>query len=261
MKKLLLLIGTLLCSVIAYGRPQFFEPTRELRANLDFAQADVDGDWILARGLYKTNVDPNDPDWNFDWFEKIVLFHRASSGEWQMVQTLADEYLIFNSDEHFADPHDLVLENGVAAFSTNSGLHIFELVSGTWVSRSVVGASQQPPADLDFDGITLLASDELLSSDGWCSTAAKAFTRQANGSWAAQGELIEPMRRVLPPRAGGERLAGAGVRRRPVHLNAERPGARVRAQRRRLAAGHYLAASAHARHTRPAVRSRDRLAR
>ena len=35
-------------------------------------------------------------------------------------QTLADEYLIFNSDEHFAAPHGLVLENGIAAFSTNS---------------------------------------------------------------------------------------------------------------------------------------------
>ena len=184
MKKLVLLIGALLCCAIAYGRPQFFEPTRELRANLSFQQADVDGDWILARGLYITNIDPNDPDWTFDWYEKIVLFHRASSGEWQMVQTLADEYLIFNSDEHFADPHDLVLENGVAAFSTNSGLHIFELVSGTWVSRNVVGESEQPPFDLDFDGITLLASD------GSCSTAAKAFTRLADGSWAAQGELI-----------------------------------------------------------------------
>jgi len=184
MKKLVLLIGALLCCAIAYGRPPFIEPTRELRANLGFYQTDVEGDWILARGLYKTNIDPNDPDWNFDWWEKVVLFHRASSGEWQLVQTLSDEYLIFNSDEHSGDPHDLELENGVAAFSTNSGLHIFELASDTWVSRSVVGASAQPPTDLDFDGITLLASD------GSCSTAAKAFTRQPNGSWAAQGELI-----------------------------------------------------------------------
>jgi hypothetical protein len=184
MKKLVLLIGSLLCGAVAYARPQFIEPTRELRANLGFEQADVQGDWILARGLYTTNVDPSDPNWNFDWWEKVVLFHRAASGEWQLVQTLADEYLIFNSDEHFADPHDLVLKNGVAAFSTNSGLHIYELVSGAWVSRSVVGAAEHPPVNLDFDGITLLASD------GSCATAAKAFTRQANGSWAAQSELI-----------------------------------------------------------------------
>ena len=184
MKKLVLLITTLLCCAIAYGRPPFIEPTRELRANLGFYQADVEGDWILARGLYITNVDPNDPDWSYDWWEKVVVFHRAASGEWQLVQTLSDEYLIFNSDEHFADPHDLVLGNGVAAFSTNSGLHIFELVAGTWLSRSVVGAAEHPPVNLDFDGITLLASD------GSCATAAKAFTRQANGSWAAQGELI-----------------------------------------------------------------------
>jgi hypothetical protein len=184
MKRYVLLIGTLLCCAIAYGRPQFIEPTRELRANLGFEQADVDGDWILARGLYRTNIDPNDPDWTFDWWEKVVLFQRSAAGEWQLVQTLADEYLIFNSDEHFADPRDLVLENGVAAFSTNSGLHVFELVSGTWVSRPVVGASEQSPFELDFDGITLLASD------GSCSTAATAFTRQADGSWAAQGELV-----------------------------------------------------------------------
>jgi hypothetical protein len=184
MKKLVLLFGTLLCCASAYGRSQFIEPTRELRADVGFEQADVDGDWILARGLYTTNIDPNDPDWTFDWWEKVVVFHRAASGEWQMVQTLADEYLIFNSDEHFAEPHDLVLENGVAAFSTNSGLHIFELVAGTWVSRSVVGAAAHPPVNLDFDGITLLASD------GSCSTAATAFTRQANGSWAAQGDLL-----------------------------------------------------------------------
>ncbi len=144
----------------------------------------MDGDWILARGLHRENIDPRDPDWTFDWWEKIVLFHRSPSGEWQMVRTLADEYLIFNSDEHSAAPHDLVLENGIAAFSTNSGLHIFELVSGTWVSRSIVGAPQYPPVDLAFDGVTLLASD------GSCSTAATAYTRQSNGSWAAQGELI-----------------------------------------------------------------------
>jgi hypothetical protein len=184
MNRLALLIGTLLCCAIAHGRPPFIEPTRELRANLGFQQADVDGDWILARGLYITNIDPNDPDWSFDWWEKIVLFHRTAAGEWQLVQTLADEYLIFNSDEHFADPHDLVLENGVAAFSTNSGMRVFELASGTWVPRTLVGAPVRPPVDLDFDGITLLASD------GSCSTAATAFTRQANGSWAAQGELI-----------------------------------------------------------------------
>jgi hypothetical protein len=184
MKKLVLLIGTLLCCGLAYARPSFIQPTRELRdPGLGFTQADVDGDWILARGLYITNIDPNDPNWSFDYWEKIVVFHRTSSGEWRQVQTLADEYLIFNSDEHFPDPHDLVLKNGVAAFSTNSGLHIFELVSGTWVVRSVVGAAEHPPTDLDFDGITLLASD------GSCATAAKAFTRQANGSWAAQGEL------------------------------------------------------------------------
>jgi hypothetical protein len=183
MKKLVLLIGTLLCCGVAFGRPSFIEPTRELRADVGFEQADVDGDWILARGLYTTNVDPNDPNWSFDWWEKVVLFHRAASGEWQLVQTLADEYLIYNSDEHFADPHDLVLKNGVAAFSTNSGLHMFELVSGAWVPRSVVGAAAHPPVNLDFDGITLLASD------GSCETAATAFTRQPDGSWAAQGDL------------------------------------------------------------------------
>jgi hypothetical protein len=184
MKRLVLLLGTLLCCAIVYGRPQFIEPTRELRAALGFTQADVEGDWIVARGLYITNIDPDDPDWSYDWWEKIVVFHRAASGEWQLVQTLADEYLIFNSDEHFADPHDLVLENGVAAFSTNSGLHVFELVAGTWVRRSVVGASAQAPFNLDFDGVTLLASD------GSCSTAATAFTRRSDGSWVAQGELI-----------------------------------------------------------------------
>ena len=184
-KKLLWLIGALLCCAAASGRPQYIEPTRVLLADgLSFGQADVDGDWILARGLHQENIDPNDPFWNFDWWERIVLFHRSPSGEWQMVQTLADEYLIFNSDEHFAEPHDLVLENGIAAFSTNSGLHIFELVSGTWVSRSIVGAPQSFPFDLDFDGVTLLASD------GSCATAATAYTRQSNGSWAAQGELI-----------------------------------------------------------------------
>ena len=185
MKKLLLLIGSLLYGTVAYARPQFIEPAREVRVNgLSFTQADVQGDWILARGLYMTNIDPNDPNWSFDWWEKVVLFHRAPSGDWQLVQTLADEYLIFNSDEHFADPHDLVLENGVAAFSTNSGLHIFHLSSGVWVRRSVVGASEHPPEDLDFDGITLLASD------GSCSPAATAFTRRADGRWAAQGELV-----------------------------------------------------------------------
>ena len=56
----------------------------------------MDGDWILARGLHRENIDPRDPDWTFDWWEKIVLFHRSPSGEWQMVRTLADEYLIFN---------------------------------------------------------------------------------------------------------------------------------------------------------------------
>jgi hypothetical protein len=56
-----------------------------------------------------------------------VAFHRTTSGEWQLAQTLADEYVIFNSDEHFADPRDLELKNGVVAFSTNSGLHVFEL--------------------------------------------------------------------------------------------------------------------------------------
>ena len=183
MKKLALLLGTLLCCTIAQARVPFVEPTRELRANLGFEQVDVDGDWILARGLYITNVDPNDPDWSFDYWEKVVVFRRASSGEWQLVQTLADEYLIFNSDEHFADPHDLVLQNGIAAFSTNSGLHIFELVGGTWVRRDVIGATPGEPHDLDFDGTTLLASD------GSCSTAARAFTRQTNGSWAAQGDL------------------------------------------------------------------------
>ena len=185
MKKSVLLIGMLLCCTIGYGRPQFIEPTRELRvSDMGFQHADVDGDWILARGHYRKNINPEDPGYDFDIWEKIVVFRRASSGEWQQVQTLADEYLIFNSDEHYPDPHDLVLQNGVAAFSTNSGLHIFERVSGTWVPRSVVGAAQHPPVDLEFDGITLLASD------GSCATAATAFTRQANGSWAAQGELI-----------------------------------------------------------------------
>ena len=185
MKKLLCLIGALFCCTVASGRPQFIEPTRALRVDgLSFIQADVDGDWILARGLYITNIDPNDPDWTFDWWERFVVFHRSPAGAWQQVQTLADEYLIFNSDEHFAAPHDLVLQNGIAAFSTNSGFHIFELVSGAWVPRSVVGTPPSPPVDLDFDGITLLASD------GSCSTAATAYTRQSNGSWAAQGELI-----------------------------------------------------------------------
>src|SRR3954470_11710300 len=119
MKKLVVLIGMLLAFATAYARPQYIDPTRELRVpDLEFSQADVDGDWILARGLYRKNIDPDDPAWSFDWWEKIVIFHRASSGEWQLTQTLADEYLIFNSDEHFADPHDLALENGVAAFST-----------------------------------------------------------------------------------------------------------------------------------------------
>ena len=184
-KKSLLLIGALLCSAVALGRPQFIDPTRVLTApDLGFDNADVDGDWILARGLHMENIDPSDPNWTFDWWEKLVLFHRSSSGEWQMVQTLADEYLIFNSDEHPAPVHDLVLKNGIAAFSTNSGLHIFELVSGTWVARSVVGATQTPPVDLEFDGVTLLASD------GSCSPAATAYTRQSNGNWAAQGELV-----------------------------------------------------------------------
>jgi len=184
-KQLLWLIGALLCCAAASGRPPFIEPARVLLADsLTFDAADVDGDWILARGLHIENIDPNDPNWTFDWWERIVLFHRSPSGEWQMVQTLADEYLIFNSDEHFAAPHDLVLENGIAAFSTNSGLHIFELVSGTWVSRGIVGAPQSPPVNLEFDGVTLLASD------GSCSTAATAYTRQSNGSWAPQGELI-----------------------------------------------------------------------
>jgi hypothetical protein len=185
MKKLMLLIGSLLCGTVALARPQFIEPAREVRIdNLRFTQADVYGDWILARGLYMTNIDPNDPNWSFDWWEKVVLFHRAPSGDWQLVQTLADEYLIFNSDEHYPDPHDLVLKNGVAAFSTNTGLRIFHLSSGVWVPRTVVGASDHPPEDLDFDGTTLLASD------GSCSPAAKAFTRQADGRWVAQSELV-----------------------------------------------------------------------
>lgn len=183
MKKLVLLIGTLLCCAVAYGRPQFLEPTRELRSDVGFTQADVDGDWIVARGTYITNVDPNDPDWSYDYYEKVVVFHRSSSGEWQLTQTLADEYVIFNSDEHFANPRDLVLENGVAAFSTNSGLHIFELVGSTWVPRSVVNAPPGSPFDLAFDGTTLLAWN------GACSPAATAFTRQSGGSWAATGEL------------------------------------------------------------------------
>jgi hypothetical protein len=185
MKKLVLLIGALLCCAATYARPQFIDPTSTLRSGeLGFEQADVDGDWILARGLYRKNIDPNDPQWSFDWWEKVVLFHRATSGQWQVVQTLADEYLIFNSDEHSPDPHDLALENGVAAFSTNSGLHIFELVSGSWVSRSIVGAQQHPPIKLEFDGVTLLAAD------GSCSTAATAYTRQADGRWAASGDLV-----------------------------------------------------------------------
>ena len=185
MKKLLWLIGALLWCATASGRPQFIEPTRVLLAEgLYFNSVDVDGDWILARGLHRENIDPNDPDWTFDWWERIVVFHRSTSGAWQIVQTLADEYLIFNSDEHSAARHDLTLQNGIAAFSTNSGLHIFELVSGTWVSRSIVGAPQSPPVDLDFDGVTLLASEDS------CSTAATAYTRQLDGRWAARGELI-----------------------------------------------------------------------
>ena len=67
MKKLLWLIGALLCCATASGRPQFIEPTRVLLADgLDFNSADVDGDWILARGLHRENIDPNDPDWTFD---------------------------------------------------------------------------------------------------------------------------------------------------------------------------------------------------
>jgi hypothetical protein len=183
--KKLLLAGTLLCCAIAYGRVPFVEPTQVLRvAGLGLGSADVDGDWILAVGYHRENVDPNDPDYTFDIWERIVVFHRSASGQWQMVQTLADEYLIFNSDEHPPPAHDLVLENGVAAFSTNSGLHVFERVSGTWVPRSVIGAPQSSPVDLEFDGVTLLASD------GSCATAATAYTRQSNGSWAAQGELI-----------------------------------------------------------------------
>ena len=185
MKTSLLLIGTLLCCTVAQGRIPFVEPTRVLRADgLGFATADVDGDWILAKGYHRENVDPNDPDYSFDIWERIVVFHRSSSGEWQMVQTLADEYAMFNSDEHPVPVHDLVLENGVAAFSLNSGLHIFERVAGTWVPRSIVGAPQSSPVDLEFDGVTLLASD------GSCSTAATAYTRRSNGSWAAQGDLI-----------------------------------------------------------------------
>src|SRR5687768_1171218 len=108
MKKSLLLIGMLLFCAMAYGRPQFIEPTHELRVGgMGFQQADVDGDWILARGHYRTNVNPDDPGYDFDIWEKIVVFRRASSGQWQQVQTLADEYLIFNSDEHYPDPHDL----------------------------------------------------------------------------------------------------------------------------------------------------------
>jgi hypothetical protein len=167
-KKLLLLAGTLLCCAAASGRVPFVEPTRVLLADVGFSQADVDGDWILARGTYKRNIDPNDPDWSFDWWEKVVLFHRSASGEWQLVQTLADEYLIFNSDEHFADPHGLVLASGIAAFSTNSGLHIFELVSGAWVPRSVTPAPLTPPFELE------LASGTLLASDGSCSTVCRA---------------------------------------------------------------------------------------
>ena len=186
MKKLGLLIGMLLFCAIAYGRVPFVEPTLALRIpDAGIQQTAVEGDWILARAHYRTNVNPDDPEYDFDIWEKVVLFHRTTFGEWQLVQTLADEYLIFNSDEHYPDPHDLVLANGVAAFSTNSGLHIFERVAGSWVPRPVVGASQQEPVDLAFDGTTLLASD------GSCATAAKVFTRQANGSWAAaQGELV-----------------------------------------------------------------------
>ena len=185
MKKTLLLIGALLCCATALGRPQFIEPTRVLHADgIALDTADVDGDWVLARGLYEANIDPNDPDWSFDWWEKVVVFHRSASGEWQAVQTLADEYLMYNTDERPLPQHDLTLENGVAAFSTNSGLHVFELVAGTWVARSVVGAPASSPVELAFDGVTLLASD------GSCSTAATAFTRQTDGSWAAQGELV-----------------------------------------------------------------------
>ena len=159
-----------------------------------FNSADVDGDWILARGLHIENIDPNDPDWTFDWWERIVVFHRSTSGEWQMVQTLADEYLIFNSDEHFAARHDLALENGIAAFSTNSGLHIFELVSGTWVSRSIVGAPQFPPVDLDFDGVTLLASDGFVFDGG---DGVHASVGWALGS-AGRAHRPGRMRGVLP---------------------------------------------------------------
>ncbi len=184
MKKSLLLVGALFCCATAFGHPPFIEPTRVLHADgIGLDTADVDGDWVLARGLYEANISPDDPDWTFDWYEKIVMFHRSASGEWQVVQTLADEYLMYNTDERPLPQHDLTLENGVAAFSTNSGLHVFELVAGTWVARSVVGAPSSPPVDLDFDGVTLLASD------GSCSTAATAYTRQPDGSWAPQGDL------------------------------------------------------------------------
>jgi hypothetical protein len=64
MKTLALLVGSLLCCALAQARPQFIDPTRVLSiADLDIQQADVDHDWILARGLYRRNVDPEDPAW------------------------------------------------------------------------------------------------------------------------------------------------------------------------------------------------------
>lgn len=184
MKKLLLLVAALLSCAIAWGRPQYLQPTHVIRPEgHGVMHAALDGDWIVASMLHRVNIDPNDPDWTFDWWEKIVVFHRTPAGQWQIVQTLADEYAIYNNDDERIPHHDVAMKNGVLAFATNSGLQIHELVSGVWVPKPVVGAPPEVPFELDFDGATLLAGSET------CSTVATAYSRQADGTWVANGQL------------------------------------------------------------------------
>ncbi|HEX6397789.1 MAG TPA: hypothetical protein VFZ95_10220 [Steroidobacteraceae bacterium] len=185
MTKLPWLLGALLCSGLVSGRPQFIEPrVIATPAGHTAAHAAVQGDWIIASMLHQVKFDPGDPESDFEWWEKIALFRRSTSGDWQMVQTLADEFSLGNSDEHEPPTHEVAMQNDVLAFSTRSGLQIFELVSGSWVRRTVTGAPPGAPLKLAFDGVTLLASSES------CETAATAYSRQANGSWAASGQLI-----------------------------------------------------------------------
>lgn len=174
--KVRVVAASVLCALplCSFAAPLVIDPAATLEipdARYEFiTDVAIDGDWLIMTAARVEEPFPGDRQ----FLQGAFLFNRNTGGEWEYVRLLEDHAGVLDDREVAIR---VAMNNGLAAITVPSGIHVYELRSNDWV---------QVPAQGSSGGYTLeIDAGTILASDGGCGAGATAYRKNTAGVYAA----------------------------------------------------------------------------